>query len=576
MDSLLYKSYLQSIDLMCSNVINSLEGRQEDEIKRLSKEYETFLNDYKKETKLSIAFIGQYNAGKSSTIAALTNANFLEKHYEEIDGEKKLIEVYEVGDKKLYVGAQVMTDRTEEYMWDDVRIIDTPGIYAGRDDHDEKTLNQISKSDLLVFVVSNELFNPQGGDFFRRIIHDMLRNGQIVLVINKLSRESGTPSILQKSLFEVMEPFHPDDFYTCYIDAHDYLEAKLEEDDEERKYLLEDSNFDSFLNSLQKLIENNKITARLLTPLHKAVEVLEQAYNLLTTDDKLHRDMVEILRRKSILVRNSMTRFQNATTSELNKLEHKLIMIGENVAGKADGNHSSGEINNALKKAEKEIDVESEQAIEKVQNILTDQVGQLKEELENLQNSTLGKEIFRTIEASPKRKSFGDRDFAEKKNGFSILEKGPEAINKVGQFATNVSKDAVYDFVKFFGGKFKPWGATKLTEFVNRLGPILSIIGTVLDIFFAAKEEYDEISYEQKLREARSDLRKEFRGIAHEIRKGYEDNIKESILSIFFNEIKSVENDQDKLRESKLSKESSVNEMGRLLLQIKQTIMKLS
>src|SRR5699024_2458857 len=120
-----------------------------------------------------------------------------------------------------------------------------------------------------VFVVSNDLFNPQGGDFFRQMIHDNKRKGQLMLVINKMSREAGTPDILEKSLLEVMEPFHPDDFYTSYIDAKDYLDAKLEIDEEEKEFLLEDANFDSFLTSLQKLIEDNKLTAKLMTPLHK-------------------------------------------------------------------------------------------------------------------------------------------------------------------------------------------------------------------------------------------------------------------------------------------------------------------
>src|SRR5699024_6034916 len=113
-------------------------------------------------------------------------------------------------------------------------------------------------------------------------------------------------SALQKSLLQVMEPFHPDDFYTSYIDARDFLDAKLEEDEVEREYLLEDSNFDVFLTSLQKLIDTNKITAKLTTPLHKTVEILEKAYNHLTTEDALHRDMIEILRRKNILIKNAM------------------------------------------------------------------------------------------------------------------------------------------------------------------------------------------------------------------------------------------------------------------------------
>src|SRR5699024_3265140 len=101
MNSLLFKDYSRSIDVLCTEALQALEQRSENEIKELHEEYSAFLDEYNKEAKLSIAFIGQYNAGKSSTIAALTNGNFIEKHYETIDGERKLVEVYGVGDEKL-------------------------------------------------------------------------------------------------------------------------------------------------------------------------------------------------------------------------------------------------------------------------------------------------------------------------------------------------------------------------------------------------------------------------------------------------------------------------------------------
>lgn len=43
-----------------------------------------------------------------------------------------------------------------------------------------------------------------------------------------------------------------------------------------KKYLIEESNFNDFLNSLQILIDKNKLTAKLITPLHKLVDLLEK------------------------------------------------------------------------------------------------------------------------------------------------------------------------------------------------------------------------------------------------------------------------------------------------------------
>ena len=575
MNSLLYKEYSDTVWELCKEAADLLEGIREPEIKQITAKLQTSLAEFHTETKLSIAFIGQYNAGKTSTIAALTGAKFVRKEYEQVEGEQKFVEVYEVGQEKLSVGAQIMTDQTKEYVWNNVRIIDTPGIYAGRPDHDARTLERISKSDLLIFVISNELFNPQGGKFFRRIIHEMNRVNQVLLVVNKMSREQGTPGILQKSMLEVMEPYHPDDFYTCYIDAHDYLEALSEEDEEERKYLIEESNFEAFTNTLQLLIEKNALTARLVTPLHICADVLDGAYNMLTIEDNLQRDMLEILRRKGLLIRSAMNRFKNVMTSELNKLEHNVVMIGESVAGKADGNHSSEEINSAIKKAERNIELESEKTLNNIQAHLTQHVEQLNEELANLKNSSLGRSIANLLENSHNKKTLGEREFTDQKSGFSILEKGPSALNKVGQFATNVSKEAVYNFVKFFGGKFKPWGATKLTKFINKLGPVLSIIGTVLEIFLTAKEEYDVSQQEQMLREARAELRKDFRNIASEIRKEYEESLNNNILPLFKNEITDIEKDQNELRQTELLKDTVVNKIGQLLLQTKQMITKL-
>ncbi len=107
----------------------------------------------------------------------------------------------------------------------------------------------------------------------------MQRVGQMLLVINKMSRERGKPEELFKSLLEVVEPHHPNDFYTCFIDADSYLKAQSEKDENEKEFLLEEAIFDAFLTSLHKLIDKNKLYARLLTPLNRALDILERSYN---------------------------------------------------------------------------------------------------------------------------------------------------------------------------------------------------------------------------------------------------------------------------------------------------------
>ena len=49
------------------------------------------------------------------------------------------------------------------------------------------------------------------------------------------------------------------------------------------------------------------------------------------------------------------------------------------------------------------------------------------------------------------------------------------------------------------------------------------------DFFLAAKEKQDEIDFEQKLRELRAEVRKDYRNMAEEIKNDYEVKIQEAI-----------------------------------------------
>lgn len=574
MEELAFSKHTSEIWSLLEEVTGIIAERKEGEVKEMVSEFKSFLDEDKKQKKLRIVFIGQYNAGKSSTIAALTGAKFIHKKYETVENEQKLVQVYQVGDKRLNVGAQIMTDATETYAWENVEIIDTPGIYAGRTDHDAKTLDQISKSDLLVFVVSNELFNPQGGAIFRKLLFDLQRSGQMMLVINKMSREAGTPKVLEKSILEVIDPYHPDDFYTSFIDANYYLEAQLEEEDEEEKEYLEDkSNFNNFIKSLEVLITANQLTARLLTPLHRSAEVLEKTLDYLSTDNKIERDLLELLRRKANLIRSAKIRLHNGIQSELDILEHQVIMVGERVAGMVDGQHNSDEINHAVQETERNIQKESRKTLEKTQVLIENEIEQLKEELANLQESSLGKETLEMFVAKGANgQSFSERNISERKKNHSIVGKAPDALQQLGKFAGEVSKDTIVEVVKKFGVKFKPWGATKLTKFVNKLGPILSIVGVVMDVFFAAKEEYDVAKHEQQLREGRADIRSEFRQVAKEIRREFEQNLEEGILPFFQNELVVVEQQKNQIRQTETSKEQSLRQIGDLLGRVRVKI----
>ena len=548
MSNLQFKQQAERVEKLCGAASDILSNRTENKIKELVSDFEQFWDEYKKQTKLTIAFIGQYNAGKSTLIKALT------------------------GDATVRISAEICTDEVTEYPWKNVLLVDTPGIYAGKTDHDQKTLDRISKSDLLVFVVPNELFNPQGAAFFKKVADEMQRVGQMVLVINKMSRESGTPETLLQTILKVIEPYHPSDFYTCFIDADSYLKARYEQDEEEKEFLIAESNFNDFLGCLQKLIDKNQLSAQLATPLHRTVDMLEQASDVLSTGDKTIRDLLEILRRKAVILRASQTRFRNAYRGELNRLEHEVTMLAERVASKVDGYHGEEEINIEIRNSEGEIESVSEKALESIQLALKSEVDRLKSKLEELEQSLLGRTLAEELEIrSVDGKQFNDKNAGRKSGAPYFLGKGTELLKGVGNFASKVSRDMVYNIGKNFGVKFKPWGAVKGAKFIRGLGSVFAIGGVVLDVFMTAKQEQDAEDHKQKLRQARAEIRQDFRKVASEMRKEYEVNIEETI-GFYDEELRDIEIKRHELSDTEQSKLDIVQQIDNKLQEIKREI----
>ena len=139
------------------------------------KQYREFLNKYQDESeqsqeirinldkslqehqdldKITLAFIGQYSSGKSTIISALTEL------------------------KNIKIGAGVTTDKTTYYDWNDIKLIDTPGLWTSYKEHDEITETAIEKSDLLVFCITTELFDELTIAKFKEYAYEKIISGK--------------------------------------------------------------------------------------------------------------------------------------------------------------------------------------------------------------------------------------------------------------------------------------------------------------------------------------------------------------------------------------------------------------
>lgn len=227
---------------------------------------------------LTLAFVGQYNAGKSTILRALT------------------------GRSDILIDADVCTDQVTAYDWGGIRLLDTPGIHAGYPDHDESTYAAIDRADLVVFVVTNELFDDTIGHHFRELAFGRNKAREILLVVNKMSQNHGSPEVKRPDLEKVTQPLKCEDFRTVFIDALSFLEAADTLDDEERQELLQIANLDELIAALNQFVMERGCIGRLTTPLFMLRALAEQAMAYLSVDYPEERGALELLHRKRSLL----------------------------------------------------------------------------------------------------------------------------------------------------------------------------------------------------------------------------------------------------------------------------------
>ena len=145
---------------------NIIENNQE-KLGSLQINYETEMKQYRDQDILKVAFVGEYSSGKSTIISALT------------------------GDRDIKIEADIATDKTAEYKWNNITLVDTPGIGTERKDHDAITYGIMSKMDLLVYCITSELFDDITTEDFIKLAFKQNYEQKMMLIVNKMSLESG-------------------------------------------------------------------------------------------------------------------------------------------------------------------------------------------------------------------------------------------------------------------------------------------------------------------------------------------------------------------------------------------------
>ena len=236
------------------------------------------------EKPLSIAFAGQYSAGKSTILKALT------------------------GVEDIAVGEGITTQEARTYNWKGLSVIDTPGICTNlRPEHDEISKNAIANSDLLVYIVTCELFDDFIGNKFRELLIDEKKADETILVVNKMAKVGNTEEMRNNKLCDlakVTTPYKPEELHTVFIDAQSYLDSCSETDPKMKQALEKRGNFSALIDVLNKFAaDNNKLSGKLTTPLYVLRNRIDAAISEMHAQDSDN----ETAERENELIRKNET-----------------------------------------------------------------------------------------------------------------------------------------------------------------------------------------------------------------------------------------------------------------------------
>ncbi|MBE3920720.1 hypothetical protein HJ152_04695 [Vibrio parahaemolyticus] len=537
-----------------------------------------------KEVVLKLALVGQYNAGKSSILKALT------------------------GDDEIKIDSNICTDEVTAYNWNRIQVLDTPGVHAGRSDHDQTTYTAIDEADLLIFVITNELFDDVIGKHFRQLAFERHKAKEILLVVNKMARDSGTAETKISSLLPVLEPMLPEDFNTTFIDAECYLDALEEDDEQDREDLFEESNFEALVTSINSFVEQKGFLGKLTTPLssmQSTVRKLREEKSVSNPEEKL---LIELLHRKLSILREGELRLKRKMTEMLNSTLYEVSGFGDDLAEMICESSTEDAVKAKSDEAETRCKFVVDKLSEDFVTTVRSHVEQVTSELEQLEKSQLAKalndaidqissghmadnitHIGDQIKISDYESGANDRyaklsSWAQKGLNFtSESAKGVNATaNNLGS-AAGVSGSSLHNGVKivgkFFGVKFKPWQAVNIAKNIGNvaryLGPAMAVIGVGLQIYDDLKQEEQRTT----MRDARANIRREFRKIAKDLEQQFQEGILHTVNDIHCEEIQQTQSTLDEITTGnfqvcqQLTELSELEkELGNLIVKIQQSV----
>jgi len=517
---------------------------------------------------IRLVFAGQYSAGKSSILKMLTNRN------------------------DIAIGAGITTQQAHNYDWNGLVVVDTPGIHTKRrPDHDEISYEAIASADMLVFVVTNELFDSYIAEHFRKLAIDKDKAGEMILVINKMERAADGNSISQQNIIredlrKVISPYTPEQLYLSFLDAEYYLDSIIERDSDAdlADELVERSGYNEFVETLNRFIEDKSIASKLTTELYVIDEQLEKAIKELqpkSSDSDINALEESYMQQRHLII-ETRGRMQQEIKEIYTSAASKIRNLGLDAANLLVEGCKQDEVEDELRQSIRQADDIIEKCQTEAMEVIDARLNEMGQNLEVIENS----EFSRTLKSRLSGKFDGLPEGIKRiltnvgpgfqKAGQAVLNNAYKAGTQGGLKLTNFSGSTIHQMVlkggHAIGYKFKPWQITKITKGIAIGGQVLSVLGVGVTVFMQIKGDHDEEQIREDLKNNRQNIRSQFNAAANELEDFARQYIRDNINIPLGNSIAIIDGTIQEIRDTRFTRSLACRNMEDLQKECKLLI----
>jgi GTPase SAR1 family protein len=492
----------------------------------VKRKLESELNSLNERGELRIAFVGQYSSGKSTIISALT------------------------GNRDIKISANVETDVVSEYRWNNIVLLDTPGIQAGKVElHDLRTKEALNGCDLIVYVLTSQLFDDVIFENFLDLAYNQHLDDKMLIAINKMSKEHGDFKELSDNYMQSMRTIFSErgfyfNFPVVFIDAKDYIEG-TEDDDED---FIQLSNFKTFIDQLNNFVdERGLIKKQFDTPIRilkdnlsdVAISNVDPTLMDIYTHyiSKIKKCMHDIEMDTRLLADS----FEESAVAKANEVSLLIGQVDQKELEEKSDNLSK-EINGLVVDFTKDVEQKANDNYDELMNDMSEFVQ--KDSMVMYMSDVDSKIASPSISDYERKNLEGQRRFLDmlSQGGQKVSSmSGIQSLSGIAQASGSQMHNIVYSVGKFFGHNFKPWEAVNTAAKIGKIGKFgVPVITTAISIGLDIKQKRAEEKRIKEIKVARDNYDANVRKSIKDTRRKLEIEVRDSILANYDNKLNEI------------------------------------